>query len=437
MPDLSRSLRLLLWCGPIYLSAAQAQTVTISPSSAMVGVGFTQQLTATVTSLTNTAVTWSVLGQNSGTITSSGLYTAPLSLPGQNPVTVKALASDKKTSASIYLLIEPLGPTLTSVSPNPLPVGTFNIAVTGSGFVSGATIFVGDIQLPTTFVSSTSLKASGYEGAVSTTAVKVKNPGSLFSNILAIPVGQLRRDSVQSVARHSQRGVRRDAAVHRDLQRDVVHNGRHHQRNRTLHGPGDDAFIQHRNHHGDQFQQPEGNRHRHPGQHRIPADHRVARDRERNPGHDAAVHRDRSIQRDVDCDSRLHQQQRPLHCADDHACIQHRNHQSHRIGQSVRYCDRDADRAAIAHHRHTGDRECHVRTYSTIHRHRPIERHLDRISGLHQRDWPLYRAHGDARLKHGDHQGDRLRQSIRQRDRDTDRSALAHHCRARHGERSA
>lgn len=189
MSDLSRSLRLLLWCGPIYLSAAQAQTVTISPSSAMVGVGLTQQLTATVTGLTNTAVTWSVQGQSSGTVTSSGLYIAPLSLPGQNPVTVRALASDKKTSASIYILIEPLGPTLTSVSPNPLPVGTFNIAVTGSGFISGAMIFVGDVQLPTTFVSSTSLKASGYEGAVTTTAVKVKNPGSLFSNILAVAVG--------------------------------------------------------------------------------------------------------------------------------------------------------------------------------------------------------------------------------------------------------
>ncbi len=83
MSDLSRSLRLLLWCGPIYLTAlqlstAQAQTVTIAPSSAMIGVSFTQQFTATVTGLTNTAVTWSVAGQNSGTINSSGLYTAPL-----------------------------------------------------------------------------------------------------------------------------------------------------------------------------------------------------------------------------------------------------------------------------------------------------------------------------------------------------------------------
>jgi uncharacterized protein (DUF1800 family) len=155
----------------------------------MVGVGFKQQFSATVTGLANTAVTWSVLGQNSGTITASGLYTATPNLPGQNPVTVRALASDKKTSASVYVLIQPLGPTLTSVSPNPLPAGSFNISVTGSGFLSGATIFVADIQLPTTFVSSTTLKASGYLGTVTSAAVEVKNPGSLFSNILAIPVG--------------------------------------------------------------------------------------------------------------------------------------------------------------------------------------------------------------------------------------------------------
>ena len=192
MFDLSRSLRVLLWCGPLIAGSLPAQTVTLTPSNAMVGVGFTQQFTAAVAGLTNTAVTWSVGGKPGGnatvgTITSSGLYTAPVNLPGQNPVSVRALASDGKNAASVYVLIQPLGPTLTSVSPNPLLVGSFNIAVTGSGFVSGAQIFVGGIQLGTTFISSTSLKASGYEGTTQSQPVKVKNPGSLFSNILTVP----------------------------------------------------------------------------------------------------------------------------------------------------------------------------------------------------------------------------------------------------------
>jgi uncharacterized protein (DUF1800 family) len=194
MFELSRTLRGLLCCTPLLIGSVQAQSVGIAPSSAMVGVGFTQQFKATVTGLSNTAVTWSVAGNGAGnatvgTITSAGLYTAPVTLPGQNPVTVRATASDGKTAGTVYVLIEPLGPNLTSVSPNPLPVGSFNITVTGTGFLPGALIFVGGVQLPTTLVSSSSLKAAGWEGAVQSQPVKVKNPGSLFSNTITVPVG--------------------------------------------------------------------------------------------------------------------------------------------------------------------------------------------------------------------------------------------------------
>jgi uncharacterized protein (DUF1800 family) len=124
----------------------------------------------------------------SGTITAGGLYTAPASLPGQNPVTVTATATDGTTRHSVYVLVAPLGPQITSVSPNPLPSGSYNITVTGTGFLSGALIHVGGVQLPTSVVSSTKLTASGWQGSVSSTTVKVKNPGSLFSNTLTVPV---------------------------------------------------------------------------------------------------------------------------------------------------------------------------------------------------------------------------------------------------------
>ena len=48
--------------------------VTITPGSAAVQVGKTQQFSASVTGSSNTAVTWSASG---GTISASGLYTAP------------------------------------------------------------------------------------------------------------------------------------------------------------------------------------------------------------------------------------------------------------------------------------------------------------------------------------------------------------------------
>jgi len=58
-------------------------SVALSPTSSTVGYGGTQQFTATVTGATNTAVAWSVTSASSssssqiGTITSSGLYSAP------------------------------------------------------------------------------------------------------------------------------------------------------------------------------------------------------------------------------------------------------------------------------------------------------------------------------------------------------------------------
>src|SRR5438876_12154003 len=63
---MSRSLRGLLWCAPLLLGCLRAQSVSITPSSASVGVGFNQQFTANVTGLSNTAVTWSVANKGAG-----------------------------------------------------------------------------------------------------------------------------------------------------------------------------------------------------------------------------------------------------------------------------------------------------------------------------------------------------------------------------------
>jgi len=187
-------LGLLALCAPALLMSLRAQTITVSPTNSSIGVGVTQQFTATVTGLSSTGVTWSVQGMGAnnpkaGVITATGLYTAPAVLPAQNPVTIQALGSDGKTIGTTYLLIKPLGPTLTSVSPNPLAAGSYNITVNGSGFVSGAEIFVGGVQLTTKFVSTTQLTASGWQGNVTSTVVKAMNPGSLFSNSLTVPVG--------------------------------------------------------------------------------------------------------------------------------------------------------------------------------------------------------------------------------------------------------
>ena len=79
-------------------------TVSVSPASANVLLGNTQQFNATVTGSSNTTVTWAVngvAGGNStvGTITTGGLYTAPQDLPNPASVTVAATSQASSTAS--------------------------------------------------------------------------------------------------------------------------------------------------------------------------------------------------------------------------------------------------------------------------------------------------------------------------------------------------
>ena len=171
--------------------ALAAQSITISPGYVAIGVNQTQQYHATVTGLTNKAVTWEVEDVKGGsatygTITAAGLYTAPATIP-VNGITITALGSDNKTSATVYVAVEPHGPPIKSISPNPIPVGTYNITITGTGFRKGAVARAADVNLSTTFVNATTLKASGYQGAAGTVAFRVENSGTLWGPVFDVP----------------------------------------------------------------------------------------------------------------------------------------------------------------------------------------------------------------------------------------------------------
>jgi len=82
---------------------APAVVVTVSPKTATVTTGLTQQFSASVTNTSNTAVTWqvnSVTGGNAttGTISATGLYTAPATAPA-GAVTVKAISAADNTKS--------------------------------------------------------------------------------------------------------------------------------------------------------------------------------------------------------------------------------------------------------------------------------------------------------------------------------------------------
>ena len=112
-------------------------SVSVSPGTASVIAGATQQFTARVTGTSSTAVTWSTSGCTSacGTIDSSGLYTAPSPIPSDATVTVVAtLQSDTSKTGSAKVTQVPVGVT---VSPGSVSLGAgatqqFTATLTGT-----------------------------------------------------------------------------------------------------------------------------------------------------------------------------------------------------------------------------------------------------------------------------------------------------------------
>ena len=127
-----------------------------------------------------------------GTITTSGLYTAPAGLTGST-VTIAApsVEDPQSNQAPSYVTLLSNLPVVTAALPAPLPVGNFTIAVSGNNFLNGAQVIFDGVMLPTTFVSATSLSASGNAASAGTIPLQVINPGagSPTSNILQVQVG--------------------------------------------------------------------------------------------------------------------------------------------------------------------------------------------------------------------------------------------------------
>lgn len=120
-------------------------TVTVQPATASVPLGQTQQFTATVTGASSGAVNWSVNGVAggnlvSGTISSSGLYTAPQTLPSPSNVIVTATsqtALSSSGSASVQLqsgIVVSVAPNSANVAPG--ASANFSATVTGAGISS-------------------------------------------------------------------------------------------------------------------------------------------------------------------------------------------------------------------------------------------------------------------------------------------------------------
>lgn len=125
----------------------QNVSVTVSPQNTTVSLGRTVQFTGTVTGAGSDSVNWSVngvAGGNSivGTISATGLYTAPQTIPSNPSITVTATTqSAPQASGSATVKIQSgIAVSITPRSANVAPGGnvTFSAAVSGAGSASSA-----------------------------------------------------------------------------------------------------------------------------------------------------------------------------------------------------------------------------------------------------------------------------------------------------------
>jgi hypothetical protein len=126
-------------------------SVTVSPTTASLQVAQQKQFAAAIGGTTNTAVTWTASG---GTVTSSGLYTAPSSA-GTYTVTATSAADSTKSASAVVTVSQPVQVSV-SISPTTATLSTgaqkqFTASVSGSTntavtwTASGGTVTVGGL----------------------------------------------------------------------------------------------------------------------------------------------------------------------------------------------------------------------------------------------------------------------------------------------------
>lgn len=164
--------------------AAWAQTITVY-SSGSLQKGTSTQLTAYVP-LANPTVAWSVNdvpGGNAalGSVSATGLYTAPTVVPAPNVVTVKAtsVAQPAQFGAVQMTITEP-AVHLWSGYPSRVPVGAYNVSLNGANFSAASVAYVNGQAVAGNLASATSFSIQGVAPATwagLSIPVKVVNTG--------------------------------------------------------------------------------------------------------------------------------------------------------------------------------------------------------------------------------------------------------------------
>jgi hypothetical protein len=161
----------------VVVSVPKPVAVTISPANASVGETNQLQFTAAVSGLSNTAVTWAVT-RGSGTITQSGLYTAPRA--AESDIITATSQADNTKSASTSIAVLPPHSVALSWSASPSAVGFYKVY---RGTVSGGPYSVLTTNVKATTYTDSTVQSGGIYYYV-TSAVDTAGTESIFSNEL-------------------------------------------------------------------------------------------------------------------------------------------------------------------------------------------------------------------------------------------------------------
>jgi hypothetical protein len=160
----------------VTVTAPATVSVSVSPASATLVTGGRQQFTATVSGASNTNVTWAATG---GTISSTGLYTAPAT-PGSYTATATSVAdTTKSASASISVAVAMQHQVALSWTASSSPVMGYNV-YRGTQAGGPYTLLNTEIVTADTFTDTTVVSGLTYFYVV--TAVNNAGVESVFSN---------------------------------------------------------------------------------------------------------------------------------------------------------------------------------------------------------------------------------------------------------------
>jgi hypothetical protein len=111
----------------VFTTPAAAIGISVSPTTATVASGGTEQFSAQITDTSNTAVTWSA---TAGTVSTTGLFTAP-TVTATETVTVKATSvADNTKSASATVTVNAAAAGILMLNPASINFGSVTVGVT-------------------------------------------------------------------------------------------------------------------------------------------------------------------------------------------------------------------------------------------------------------------------------------------------------------------